>query len=480
MIRYLCISVTLLDDFFHGKADDEEPEWPPSPWRLFQALLAGMLVGCRKNGWPDVRADAFRWLEQRDAPLIVTPEAYKAASYTLFIPRNDSDKVFERQGRLTLKSVRPHLLMNGQTLHYLWRIDEEEWPLTRPYAELLCHESRHLLALGWGIDLVAGDGKVLTEEEAMKLRGQQWRPWEGVSFSANIRRVPAKDSLKDLMQSYESFLNSVQGQQYQPRAEPRVFRRVPYLLATMIAPRPYASFELRRADDGWATIRHVDASKVAAMLRHVACEAAKRDSHEFPGGTERYVAGHVKDRNDRSPRFSYLPLPTTRHPNADGMIRRLLIAEPFGGGGTHAYWASQRLNYRWLVDEAERERAILNAPEAADTVVLSYVQPAKAWSSITPIVLPGLDDGKYKKAESLVIKAVGQAGLPAEALEAVVLRKAPFWPGSQHPHLYQRPEYLRGFPAWHVHLRFKEAIPGPLAIGSGRHCGLGLFVSEET
>jgi CRISPR-associated protein Csb2 len=215
------------------------------------------------------------------------------------------------------------------------------------------------------------------------------------------------------------------------------------------------------------------------MLRHVTCEAAKNDSHEFPGGAERYVAGHANDRNDRSPRFSYLPLPTTRHAHADGMIRRALIAEPFGGGGTHVRWVAERLRYHLLINEAGYETAMLYRIEAIDTVLHSYVQSAKMWSSITPIVLPGFDDGKYQKAERLLIKAIQQAGLPVEALEAIVLRKAPFWPGSQHPRLYHRPEYLRGFPAWHVHLRFREPIPGPLAIGAGRHCGLGLFVQEE-
>ncbi|MER3462825.1 MAG: type I-U CRISPR-associated protein Cas5/Cas6, partial [Armatimonadota bacterium] len=45
MTRHLCISVTPLDDLFHGKGDDDEPEWPPSPMRLFQALVAGSRTG---------------------------------------------------------------------------------------------------------------------------------------------------------------------------------------------------------------------------------------------------------------------------------------------------------------------------------------------------------------------------------------------------------------------------------------------------
>lgn len=479
MTRNLCISVTLLDGLFHGKADRDEPEWPPSPWRLFQSLLAGSLAGCRKSGWPDERADAFRWLEQRDPPLIVAPEAHQVPAYTLYVPNNDSDKQFDRQKRLAAKVVRPIRLVNGRTLHYLWRVDAAEWPSARVHTEQLIQESRHLLALGWGIDLVAGDGKVLSRDEALALKGLRWKPWDRLWLPTGMRRVPTDDSLKNLEQCYGSFLNSVLGRRYQPRLEPNRFRRVPYLLATTIAPRPYAALALRQPNDRWAPFAQIDAVNVAAMLRDATCEAAKNDSHEFTGGSDRYVAGHASDKNDISPRFSYLPVPTTRHPHADGMIRRVLIAEPFGGDGTHAAWAAQRLHYQSLIDKSGRGLALMSRCERTDTVLNSYTEPARMWSSITPVVLPGFDDGKYEKAERLLIRAVHQAGLPAEALETILLRKAPLWPGSQHPRLYRRPEYLQGFPAWHVHLRFREPIPGPVAIGSGRHCGLGLFVSEE-
>jgi CRISPR-associated protein Csb2 len=298
-------------------------------------------------------------LEQRDAPLIITPDARPTATYMLYVPNNDSDKEFDRQDRLTSKIARPYRLMNGWTLHYLWRIDEGEWSSARSYVELLAHESRHLLALGWGIDLVAGDGKILTADEAAALKGQRWRPWDGIGLQTGTHRVPTKGSLENLEQSYVSFLNSVQGRHYQPRAEPHVFRRVSYLLASAMAPRPYISFELRQTDDRWATFHHVDVIKVAAMLRHVACEAAKGDSYEFPGGSERYVAGHASNRNDRSPRFSYLPLPTVGHRHADGMIRRVLIAEPYGSEGAQVRWAEQRLRNRTLVNDNGQEQAFL-------------------------------------------------------------------------------------------------------------------------
>jgi CRISPR-associated protein Csb2 len=481
MTRYLCISVTLLDDLFHGKADDEEPEWPPSPWRLFQSLLAGSLAGCRKNGWPDARAEAFRWLEQREAPLIITPPVRPATAYTLYVPNNDSDKEFNRQNRLTTKITRPHRLMNGQTLHYLWRVTDEEWPSAQPHVELLMRESRCLLALGWGIDLVAGNGRVLTDDRTATLEGQGWRPWDGVSLETNLRRIPSHGSLDDLTHCYEAFLKSVRGRYYQPRTEPHVFRTMPYLLETRLPPRPTVTFELRKANGDWATFRHVDTAKVAAMLRTVGVESAEQDSHQFPGGWESYVKGEKTVERQAAPRFSYLPLPTTRHKHADGLIRRVLIAEPFGGDGRHVRWAARRLVGQDLFDEHGEVLATLAHPESPSTRAIrgAYVDPARSWSSITPVILPGFDDGKYEKAKRLFMKSLRYSGLPVEAVEDVVLRKAPFWSGSQHPRLYCRPDYLKNYSAWHVHVGFKEIIAGPIAIGSGRFCGLGLFVSDN-
>ena len=41
-MTHLLIAVHWLDDRYHGLLDREgPPEWPPSPYRLFQALVAG-------------------------------------------------------------------------------------------------------------------------------------------------------------------------------------------------------------------------------------------------------------------------------------------------------------------------------------------------------------------------------------------------------------------------------------------------------
>ena len=490
MLRHLCISVTFLDSYFHGNGDNDEPEWPPSPMRLFQALLSGSRIGCRNREWSDEKVAAFRWLEQRKPPLVISPTGYRVKhAYTLFVPNNDSDRKFDRQDRLTSKVVQPHRLTDGDRLHYLWAIEDSDWPSSQLQAELLCREARHLLALGWGIDQVVGDGRILTDAEATALRGQLWRSWDGHWAGRKTYRVPVIGSLTDLEEVHQSFLGRVNGDQYCPPLKLKKFDTVTYIRQSALAPRPYAVFELPQG----VSFRQTDAVKAAAMLRSLTCKLAKEDTYEFPGGSEHYVAGHLKGDDFNQSRFSYLPLPTIGHQHADGMIRRFMVAEPFGGDSSCAGWAQHRLCNATLRDEDGNERGILLDIWRAGSgeMIRCYVGESRTWCSVTPVILPGYDDVKapkrpdkeqLTKAERLLFKCLVHAGIPTESVAEVFMRRAPFWPGSQHPKHYHRPDYLadqRARPGWHVRIAFHEPISGPLAIGAGRHCGLGIFAKLD-
>ena len=69
MAEHLCISVHFLGGEFHGRGDHGEPEWPPSPLRLFQALVA---AGARLD--EGTGQEALQWLERQPAPSIVASE----------------------------------------------------------------------------------------------------------------------------------------------------------------------------------------------------------------------------------------------------------------------------------------------------------------------------------------------------------------------------------------------------------------------
>ena len=484
MSRFLCISVTLLDPLFHGRGDRNEAEWPPSPMRLFQALLNGACVGGRSL---DKSTEAaFHWLEKRHhPPLIVTPPARPATAHKLFVPNNDSDRQFDRQERLTEKAVRPHRLVDDGALHYLWEIADAEWDAARPHAETLCREARRLLTLGWGIDMAFSDGRVLSDGEIAVLPGIRWKAWPSFSSPSHARsRIPAEGSLRDLRAVHQSFLTSIDVPRnlYRPPEKLRVFEKADYLPVDSLPRRSSVAFALEptRADERSPAFPQMQAAVVAAMLRSRTCEAAKNDPHWKHEDTEKYVAGHAGDAEESLPRFSYIPLPSVGHPHADGLIRRVMIAEPYGAIGEHSRWATRRLNRSELLDEQTRKpRAVLAPLEGRDDGVLAtYLGSARTWFSVTPVILPGQDDHKHAKAEKLLTKAIVQAGIDFAAVAELRLQKAPFWHGSQHPRHYFAPNHLRNFPRWHVALRFHQPIFGPLAVGAGRHCGFGLFASS--
>lgn len=82
---YLLISVRFHDGRYHGGG-----EWPPSPARLFQALVAGAAHG---GSLSEPAVSAFRWLEGLAPPVIAAPPAYAGRSIKNFVPNNDLDAV---------------------------------------------------------------------------------------------------------------------------------------------------------------------------------------------------------------------------------------------------------------------------------------------------------------------------------------------------------------------------------------------------
>src|SRR5690242_6635024 len=88
------ITMRLLDDTFHGRGNEGEPEWPPSPLRAFQALVAGAAARWNERLRLEYAVPALRWLENQSAPTIVAAVGVPSdAKYRLYVPDNVADKV---------------------------------------------------------------------------------------------------------------------------------------------------------------------------------------------------------------------------------------------------------------------------------------------------------------------------------------------------------------------------------------------------
>ncbi|MGH7134176.1 MAG: type I-G CRISPR-associated protein Csb2, partial [Pirellulales bacterium] len=463
MSSHLCITARFIQKVFHGRADGDGPEWPPSPLRLFQALVAAAAARCNQRIHIEDAVPALRWLEQTPCGLIVAPVARPAETgYRIFFPDNVGDLIgaaWVRGANADIaeyrdkKDVRPTNL-EGDAVHYLFPITPSDAEFTA-HSDLISMVARSITHLGWGIDMIVADASVLTDEGVGALRGEYWLPTEN---HTSVRlRVPISGTLDDLMRKHAQFLDRIaidnQGRKFIPKAVAplTVYRVVGYRRATDPLPRPYAAFAFYRPDEN--TMRSFPAARsvaVAGMVRCLAGKMARQTGHhasdtEAQMWVNEYVMGHAETDVLRT-RFSYLPLPTIRPPNVAGNIRRVVVAEEPGGVGDHAAWATRTLRGQILISEQpKKEEAMLMALTSRDAVLRRYIDISEVWDTVTPLVLPGCDGGKAGKTEKLFAKALQHAGYSPESLAGYELRGVSFWPGGGLAQRYKRPEYLQNW-----------------------------------
>ncbi len=131
----LCISIRFLHSAVHGRADGGEAEWPPSPLRVFQALVAAAAGRWNERQVLDYAVPAMKWLEACGTPTIVAPTATVSAVRTQFyVPDNTADMLVaawkkgdERPPKRTEKVVRP-IHLGGDAIHYLFPLKDEICP----------------------------------------------------------------------------------------------------------------------------------------------------------------------------------------------------------------------------------------------------------------------------------------------------------------------------------------------------------------
>lgn len=499
MADYLCISIRFLDSRFHGRSDTGQPEWPPSPLRLFQALVAAAAARWNQRRTLSHAQHALRWLAQLPPPYIAAPEPQHLRPYYLSVPNNAMDLVAKAWSRgvysgagdanpathRTMKKVQPLLLPENAFLSYLWPLSPDQAEQCHQHLPTLDATARSLVALGWGIDLAAACASCLDAQRAAELQRSALL-WQPVISGGSVQlRVPAPGTLDELTRRHHDFLQRLHDTSLSTLQHLHAFHLVPYRCSSIPAPRPYVPFRLRHPIEDRNAYFHLRrANHVAAMARHAVALLAQRQGKKSDW-IDRYVHGHRSPEDDSQPRFSYLPLPSLERRGPQGVhlggIRRLLIAELIDSPNSHVDWLRYALPGTFLTDDKTHSRQALLIPLAQnDWVLQRYLGPAYHWATVTPVVLPGSDDGKPAKTLKLFTKALHHAGIDPELLaDEPIFQPFSFWPSGEPALSYHRPDYLRRgyWSVYHVCLRWKVNFPGPLALGAGRHCGLGIFAS---
>jgi CRISPR-associated protein Csb2 len=463
------------------------------------AARAGTLPSARR---------ALNWLEERASPLIIAPEAVEsAAGYRLSVPHNAMDLVAKKWARgqegnapehRTMKNVRPHRLPDDAAVHYAWPLDGDE-----SAAPALIAAARGVVALGWGVDLVVGDGAVIDSARLAEL-ASNLKVWELREDGRNELRAPLRGTLEDLERRHAAFLSRTSFADPTLRPPPALtaFSIARYARADQPRSIDIAGFTLMRVDSD--NFRAFDAARrgmaVAGMLRHALRSAAERAGWD----AARVSASVLGHGNGDEPRFLLVPVPSIEprgHGGESvGAVRRVMVFSTDDRSMDTA-WAARALGGMDLIDEKTGEVQAVLATARNDRVLKRYISESYTWATVTPVLLPGHDDpGRLrekvhnaksskgqkallqrlaKRREALMRKALRQAGVGEQLASSVAIemRETAFFAGVERASRFLVPRHLTTSPRLHVKLTWPVRVSGPLCIGRGRFSGLGLFAA---
>lgn len=501
MERSLLVTVRFHDGRYHGRG-----AWPPSPARLFQALLAGSARGAHV---PDDVRRSLDWLERLPPPTIAAPAGERAKAYTNFVPNNDLDAKLAGGPKADYdssvaatrvgKQIQPFLFSADIPLLYCWRIGEGS-----EHASTLKAGFNELYQLGWGVDMAWAEAKVVTSDEAQeRLRehgGRVYVPSGGLTAGGTDMLCPRPGSGDSLRYRFEAMrdrfrLAKTNGKPVRVFVQPPK----PYLAKhSYDAPPERIVFELREEEPerpGHYSYSPSRLSRVAHLIEEVRDEAAKclRDAVPDMGDLiERYLIGRGAKDEDKSARVQIVPIPSIGHSEVHMAVRRIAVQVPQSCRipADDLKWAFSQVA---LPDDDGVVSKELHPASSEDQVFKRYLGAALRWRSVTPLVLPiragfrsrqawprnGPMSGSYRLAEEdqaipAVYKALRHAGIAAEVASVRVQREAFDRRGARAELFGVDTRFSRDL-LWHVEIVFKQRVMGPLLLGNGRYLGLGLL-----
>jgi CRISPR-associated protein Csb2 len=476
-MRAVCISATFLNGCYHGS------EWPAAPARLLQGMVACVKSGRHRGLWDEAKG-ALEWLERQPPPRIQAVEARRGQAYRIAVPNNDMDVVAYEwaAGRTanpadlkTMKTVQPYWLDGASEPHlrYLWEVSEDETGLEDLMARLrpLAH---CLHTLGWGVDMSYADAELVDQDRRAGIT--RWVPskWGAVDLA-----TPVPGFITDLERTYQRFRTRASGVGADADTRPTVFRMQKYSVDGELR-RPYCVFSLEPVPGDRPYSKEWYSTIVeAGRMRHTAAEVLRREGfgEEF---VTSFVEGH--DESDEPFRMSFVPLPWVGDEYADGRIRRAMFVEPAESDGEAVRMLTATLAGQAARDE-EKGSPVFQFAERRrhDWVDRYYLGTSNVWRSVTPVVLHGFNSnaGKIslKKTDRLLYRAFEMAGYPADLIESLAFQAAPLWRGTAAAFHIRLPKHMKMLPRYHVEVRFRRAVQGPVLAGIGRHCGLGVFAA---
>ena len=483
MTRSLLIAVRFHDGRYHGEADGFAGDggWPPSPGRLFQALVAAAAHGGTVSVG-DQRA--LEWLEGLPPPRIAAPPALRGAAVPLFVPNNDLDAVGgdpRKVGKIRVgKQWRPSFFDADQPVLYVWVFSD---PASD--AERVCTIAHRLYQLGRGIDMAAATGTIMDCAEAqtaLSLHPGTVRRPAGQGAVPVARQGTLASLVERHRRGRERLMSDAQGN--------TLFRQPPKALFSHIGydvPARRLHFELRR-DGALATCPLGSAAALVTGLRNA---AARRLQNALPSRSreiERLIVGRGASTQDVPRRIRITPLPSIGTEHTDPGIRRILVEVP---AECPLPWRDVAWAFAGIAPrDPATGRALGGDLVSADDAVMAhrYERPARVFRSVTAIALSSAartvahrKDGEHRRndesrATFALAQALRQAGVRARP-NSIHVQREPLQRRGARAEVFAAASRFSPLAMWHAVVRFDTLsdFPLPLMVGDGRFRGLGLM-----
>lgn len=502
--RALVLEVRLFNDRWHGNGD-----WPPSPFRLFQALIAGAFNGrWRQTVHEDDAELAFHWLEQLAPPLVLAPPGRDLEPLQYFVPNNDLDAVGNDPRRAA--EIRASKVLRSRYIErdpntqgdplfiYAWRFSGGE-----TYARQIIDLCERLHTFGHGIDPAYACGSIQALDDLnsrlIAYQGSVVRPDTMLDRSHDgiLLQCPTIGSFDRLKERFEATKHRLRQQKKTTffRQPPKpVWQAVHYDRSVR-----RLLFELRYLNDSqrFYPVRLEHAATVTKALRDLAAQRLTAVP-AYAELVDRLIVGRDTTDADRGRRVRFIPLPSIGSRHADPSIRRMVVELPPDCPMSEAdvRWAlsGQRLPSIGSLDTITGEVHGLRLIDSEDRRMLRYYLPAKRqrteksdgaqhWQTVTPVVLPtrrrkGRIGGPARVASERsagidVGNALRHAGITANVL-AVNVQREPFSKRGRRVEAFESDRFETSR-LYHVEIYFADPVRGPLVIGDGRWLGLGLL-----
>lgn len=488
MKEYLLISIRFLSPTYCGS------EWPPSPARLLQALIATCHYGISQDLWQDSQG-ILKLLQKPPNIIIACEPKEKLPKSERFFPTNqfelahteikelgfyplgahpsylyipENSKI--RKNFYEARAFHPYWLgLEGdKSVHYIWELPPDgKEKIKGKIGEI----AKRVTALGWGTDMVIGEGRISTESEISKLQGSRYI----LDQTGRVGKmtVPLEGFLEETERCFK-----VKWEEHKGRINlrPSAFlQQCSYEYeGEVVGPlKQWVGFKLCDPNDR-ETMKAFSPHRwgeIVGWMRHaIAKVLEKRKSPEW---VRQKVLGHP----EQSEHLYFIPVPSLGSDFADGFIRRIMIC--WGPEIDLVREEMEILEDLELVSESGKKEACLKPEERLE----NFTKKGKKWKSVSPVILHGYDfrRGKFsfKKCQLLILQAFKNSGYDPQVINGLFFQKGPFVSSTLHVSCYQVPNHLNRLPRYHISVEFEKPVLGPVVVGRGRFYGLGLFITTD-